>query len=344
MIKKNCWIYAIWIGLILCAQAWAAAPRPLDIVATTPELGALAAALSGEAGRVRTITSGKEDPHFLNARPTFVVMARDADLWIRMGMDLEVGWEPVLLESARNPAIRVGQSGHFDAGEAIAYALEVPDATATRAQGDVHPHGNPHYMLDPLNARAVAIALADRLGRIDPVRQGLYEANLSLFLQRLDEAMFGEALVDRLGAEQLWAAEVEGVLPDLLAHQGVADLLGGWRHAMWPWREKPIITFHKSWSYFVNRFGLAVAAHLEPLPGVPPSPAHLARVIETAGKHGAALIVREPFYPPRPADFVSRETGIPVVVVSCYGADASAGGYFALMDIIVGAFTRSIDF
>jgi zinc/manganese transport system substrate-binding protein len=341
MTKKNCWFHALWIGLFLCLQAEAGASRPLNIVATTPELGALAAALTGRAGSVRTITSGQEDPHFLNARPTFVVMARDADLWIRMGMDLEVGWEPVLLESARNPAIRVGKPGHFDAGGAIVYALEVPDATATRAQGDVHPHGNPHYMLDPLNARAVAIALAARLARIDSPGGPDYESHLALFLKRLDAAMFGEDLVARVGAERLWAAEAEGSLPDFLAELGVLEGLGGWRQAMRPLRDKSIITFHKSWSYFAHRFGLSVAAELEPLPGVPPSPAHLARVIDMAGQMGAVLIVREPFYPPRPADFVARETGIPVAVVSSYGTDASSDGYFTLMDTIIGAFTRA---
>jgi len=265
-------------------------------------------------------------------------MARDADLWIRMGLDLEIGWEPVLLDSARNRGIRVGQPGHFDAGGAIAYALEVPDVTATRAMGDVHAQGNPHYIIDPLNARAVVSALAQRLGQIDPANHDAYNANLAAFLRRLDVAMFGEVLVDRLGAERLWAAEADGTLLALVAQEGAEEQLGGWRKALQPWVGKPIVTFHKSWSYFAHRFGLEVAAELEPLPGVPPSPAHLARVIDLVREQEVRLLLKEPFYPARPANFVARATDIRVAQVNSYGTDASADGYFMLMNAIVEAF------
>ncbi len=316
-----------------------ATPRRMNIVATTPELGALAAALAGDRARIRTITSGREDPHFLQARPTFMVMARDADLWIRMGMDLEIGWEPVLLDGARNAAIRSGQPGHFDAGASIAYALEVPDATATRAMGDVHPHGNPHYMTDPLNARAVAQALAARLTERDPDHAADYETRLAAFLKRLDNAMYGEALVAKIGAERLWTAEADGELDTLLQKEAAENLLGGWRKTMRPWQDKPIIVFHKSWSYLAHRFGLRIAAELEPLPGVPPSPAHLAKVVDLAKQQKIALILKEPFYPARPARFVAAQAGdIRVAEINSYGTDASADGYFKMMDAIVGAF------
>ncbi len=318
--------------------ARAGSQRTLNIVATTPELASLASAIAGERASVRSITAGQEDPHFLNARPTYMVMARDADLWIRMGLELEVGWEPVILDGSRNRSIRVGQRGHFDAGAFIPYVLEVPDATATRAMGDVHPSGNPHYMIDPYCARAVAIALADRLIDLDPAHADTYRDGLKSFLARLDRAMFGAGLVERFGGDRLWAAEAEGRLWELIEEEGAEDDLGGWRGAMRPWKGKPIITFHKSWSYFAKRFELVLVAELEPLPGVPPSPAHLARVIDLARARDVSLILKEPFYPVRPARFVSRETGARVAVANTFAADASADGFFKLMDQIVGAF------
>lgn len=312
---------------------------PLNVVATTPELASLAAAIGGGAARVRTITSGREDPHFLQARPTFMVMARNADLWIRMGMDLEVGWEPVILESARNPRIRVGQPGHFDASAFTAYVLEVPDATATRAMGDVHPGGNPHFMLDPRNARRVAIGLADRMQQLNPAGREDYDAGLTAFLRRLDEAAFGADLVEALGGDRLWAAEADGKLAEWLDAEGAADRLGGWMAAMRGWRGKPVISFHKSWSYLAHRFGFEVVAELEPLPGVPPSPAHLARVVDIATDRGVEIILKEPFYPARPANLVARRSGARVAVVNSYATDASREGYFDWMNAIVNAFS-----
>lgn len=274
----------------------------------------------------------------MQARPTFTVMARDADLWLRMGMELEIGWEPVLLASARNPRIRIGQPGHFDAGAYITYALDVPEATATRAQGDVHPSGNPHYLTDPLNARAVAIGLAERLMAIDPANAEHYRSGLSAFLERLDRSMFGPALIGKIGAEKLWESETENELMALLGNNDAETLLGGWRGAMQAWRDKPVVAFHKSWSYLAHRFGFRVIAELEPLPGVPPSPAHLTRVIELMKQEQVKLILREPFYPERPARFVARATGAKVATVNSYGTDSSADGYFSFMDSLMKAF------
>ncbi len=328
-----------WISVIAMAlTATTLVARPLNIVATTPELGALASAIAGDRARVRTITTGRQDPHFLQARPTFTVMARDADLWLRMGLELEIGWEPILIESSRNPRIRVGQPGHFDAGAYIAYALEVPEATATRAQGDVHPSGNPHYLTDPLNARAVANALAERLMAIDPSYADHYRDRRSAFMDRLDRAMFGAEAIEKFGADRLWEAETENRLIPLLEKENLAGLLGGWRGTMQNWRNKPVVTFHKSWSYLAHRFGFRVVDELEPLPGVPPSPAHLTRVINRMKQEQVALILREPFYPERPARFVANATGARVAIVNSYGTDSSADGYFTFIDSIMEAF------
>ena len=329
-----------WIGTAALIFSGSTFARPLNIVATTPELGSLASAIAGERAAVRSITAGQEDPHFLNARPTYMVMARNADLWIRMGLDLEIGWEPVIIDGSRNRSIRVGQRGHFDAANYVPYVLEVPDATVTRAMGDVHPSGNPHYMIDPYCARAVAIALAERLIDLDPAHAETYRAGLKDFLARLDREMFGAGLVERLGGERLWAAEAEGRFWELLEAEEALDDLGGWRGAMRSWKGKPIITFHKSWSYFAGRFDLTVAGELEPLPGIPPSPAHLARVIDLVRAREISLILKEPFYPLRPAEFVARETGARVATANTFATDVAADAYFRLMDSIVAAFAE----
>lgn len=336
---KNHWM----TGLVACAcgiMALTSSATPLNVVATTPELGSIASAVGGDRVQVRTITSGREDPHFLQARPTFTVMARDADLWIRMGMDLEVGWEPILLESSRNARIRVGQPGHFDGAAYIAYALEVPDATATRAMGDVHPAGNPHYMLDPLNARLIANAMAARLSRLDPEGTAEYQENLNRFLQRLDTAMFGSDTVQTIGADTLWDAIQRHALDEILETAQAANQLSGWAAAMRPYQGKPILTFHKSWSYLAHRFGFLIAAELEPLPGVPPSPAHLARVVDIARSQDVSLLLKEPFYPSRPANLVARQSDVRVVTISSYATDASPDGYFNWMHEVIAAFQK----
>jgi ABC-type Zn uptake system ZnuABC Zn-binding protein ZnuA len=152
----------------------------------------------------------------------------------------------------------MGQAGHFDAASCIPVVLDVPQTGITRAQGDVHPSGNPHYMLDPLNARAVARALSARLCRLDPLNESAYKQGLVSFLDRLDEAMFGADLLKKIASETLWDAEADGGLDALLSEQKAEALLGGWRGAMRKWKGKGIVTFHKNWSYFSNRFGVQV--------------------------------------------------------------------------------------
>ncbi len=315
--------------------------RQLRIVATTPELASMAAAIAGANARVNSITTGREDPHFLQARPTFMVLARDADLWLRMGLELEIGWEPLLLDGARNPSIRPGQTGHFDGGAYAAYVLDIRDSRVTRAQGDVHPSGNPHYLLDPFNGRAVAVALASRLMEVDPANKAAYEAGLADFLEKLDSAMFGAELVKKYGGEHVWKEEISGTFDSFVAKEGVESATGGWKAAMRPARDTQIITFHKSFTYFAHRFGLVIASELEPVPGVPPSPAHLAGVIEQMNAEKIGLILMEPFYPRKPADFVAGRTNARVAVVSSYATNSTANGYLEMIDAIVNAVANS---
>ncbi len=313
----------------------AAQARPLRVVATIPDLAAIAAAIGGEAVVVHSISQGREDPHFLQARPTYVVRARDADLWIRAGMELEIGWEPLILEGSRNRSIQPGQRGFLDASEFVAEPLEVPTGPITRAMGDVHAAGNPHYLLDPLNARAVARGIGARLAALRPAEAERFRAGTDAFVRELDERMFGVAALEKAPGDDLWAKLDDGSLDGWLVDQGAAA--GGWLARAAPFRGKPIATFHKSFTYFAHRFGLDVVIELEPVPGVPPSPAHLARVIETAQAREIGVLLMEPFYPRRPADFVARRTGLRVGVVSSYALDTAPDAWFRMMDDVVAA-------
>ena len=306
---------------------------PLKIVATTSDLAAIAKAVAGDKADVRSICTGKEDPHMLQAKPSVILQARDADLWIRIGLELEIGWEPPILDGSRNTRIRVGTKGHLDASESV-LVLDVPQTTITRAMGDVHPMGNPHYWLDPLNGRRIAGAIAERLALIAPNDADTFRSNAAAFQRALDERMFGiEALKDR-DAGTLWQKLERG--EDI-------PKLGGWAAAMAPLRGGRIVTYHKSWVYFANRFGLNVVAELEPKPGVPPTAAHLAEVAETAKADGVKIILQEPFYSTKAANQIAEKTGARVVVAAnSVGGQPEATDYLALMDQIVKHVTETI--
>jgi ABC-type Zn uptake system ZnuABC Zn-binding protein ZnuA len=334
------------LALSLSTPAWAA---KLKIVTTTSDLAAIAHAVAGEKAEVHGICTGKEDPHMLTAKPSVILLARDADLWIRIGLELEIGWEPPILDGSRNTRIRVGSKGHLDASES-ALVLDVPQTAITRAMGDVHPSGNPHYWLDPLNGRRVAGAIAGRLALLDPANAAFYRENAAAFQKTLDERMFGAGLVQAVGADALWAKTQDGSMAAFLgdpAKTGKAGLprrsdgvegakAGGWVAAMLPLRGQKIVTYHRSWVYLAHRFGLEVAAELEPKPGVPPTAAHLAEVAETARAGEVKLILQEPFYSTKAANQLAAKTGARVVVVAnSVGGQPEATDYLALMDLIV---------
>lgn len=314
------------------------AEKPLNVVATTPELASIAAAIGKSALKITTISTGKEDPHFLQAKPSFMVRARNCDLWIRNGLELEVGWEPVLLEGAGNPKIRIGQKGHFDSGAFVAYVMDIPTKGTTRASGDVHLGGSPHFMTDPFQARTIAVAIAERLKANDPLNTETYREGVKSFLYKLDSAMFGEELVQKIGGDRLWQAETDGNLNKLLSDEDCTLSLSGWKKIMSNWEGENIVTFHKSFNYFANRFKLNIVGHLEPLPGVPPTPSHIAKIVETVKSFNVKVILKEPFYPMKPALLVNKKTGVRIAEVSSYGTNSSEGGYIDFIDSIVSVF------
>lgn len=324
------WLHRAALVALLCAGARAA--PPIRIVTTTSDLGHLARHVGGDRVDVLALCAGYEDPHFLQAKPGFVLRARNADLWIRVGMDLEIGWEPPVLDGSRNRRIRPGQPGHLCASTCI-HALDIPTGPLTRDMGDVHAAGNPHYWLDPWNGRRIAAGIADRLALLYPADAAYFQSNRLAFARELDEAMFGADLVARVDGDRLWALQEGGELEAFLHAEGLASALGGWVRALAPLKGKSIVTYHKSWVYFAHRFGLSVVAELEPKPGVPPTAAHLSSLEERMRREGIELILQEPFYSRRAADRVARNTGARVVLAaSSVGATPEASGYLALFD------------
>jgi len=326
---------AAWVATALPASPCNAASDPLTVVTTTTDLKSLVEAVGGDRVLATSIACGYEDPHFVQAKPSYMMTAREADLWVRIGMELEIGWEELLLDGSRNPRIRIGGPGHLDASEGV-LRLEVPSVRVTRELGDIHPLGNPHYWLDPLNGRIVAKAIADRLAQLRASDADTFRKNLATFTAALDTRMFGAEMVREVGGDSLWAMALKGNLGDFLNQHNLTGKLGGWAGRMRPWRGARIVTYHRSWSYFANRFGLVVAAELEPKPGVPPSPAHLATVVERMKADGIKVVLMEPFYSRKSADFVAAKTGATVLVCpNSVGGEKEAADYLVLIDLIV---------
>ena len=314
------------LTLALACAAGAGAGQPLNIVATTSDIADLAKTVAGEHALVSSICTGTEDPHYLTAKPGFIARARAADLWIAVGLELESAWELPVLNGSRNRKIQPGTDGYLDLSKSVEL-LDVPHGPLSRAMGDVHPGGNPHYWLDPLNGRRMAEAIAERLARLRPEQAGDFYANLAAFRGDLDRRMFGAEALKGVQAETLWERHARG--------EEIAAL-GGWAAQLAPLRGRGLVTYHKSWIYFAHRFGLRVVGELEPKPGVPPTAGHLADLVATMTAEQVNLILQEPFYSPKAAEQVAGKTGARVVVVAnSVGGQPEAADYLALTDRIV---------
>lgn len=282
------------------------ASAALRVVATTPEYGAIATAIGGDKVTVATLAKPTEDPHFVDAKPSHIVTLNRADVLIEGGAELEAGWLPPLLEGARNPKIAAGAPGHVRASEGIEL-LDVP-AVLDRSQGDVHAAGNPHFMMDPVNAGTVAAHVAKVFCALDAASCPAYRANLEAFQAKLD-------------------AKTKD-----------------WESVLAPFKGTAIVTYHPTWRYFARRFGLVSNLYLEPKPGIPPSPPHLADVIQAMTAGTIRVILVEPFQSRKTAEAVADRTGGLVVDVCQFpgGLPGTANDYIALMDADVKAIAAGL--
>jgi zinc/manganese transport system substrate-binding protein len=337
---RHVWLTAV--GASMALPSAARADGKLKVVTTTTDLKSIVEAVGGDKVEVASLGTGHEDPHFIDAKPSYMLLARNADLWVRVGMELEIGYEALILDGSRNTKIRIGTPGHLDASEGV-LRLEVPTGKIDRSMGDIHPQGNPHYWLDPLNGRIVAKNASLRLSKLDPANANYYADNLKVFQKKLDEAMFGPKLLAQAEGARLWAMLLKGQLDAFVKDHGGGAVAGGWWGAMKPLAGMKIITFHRSWTYFANRFGLDVIDQLEPKPGIDPSPGHLAEVITKVEREGAKLLLMEPFYSRKPADFVAGKTAVKVVqVAASAGGQPEATDYIRMIDNIVKNCTAAV--
>jgi len=325
------------------AEAALFGPKKLRIVTTTTDLRSIAEAVGGDKVTVTNLATGYQDPHFLETKPSYMMKARRADVWIRVGMELEIGYEEPIIDGSRNRRIRIGTLGHLDVSKDV-MRLEVPTTQKVdRSMGDVHPLGNPHYWLDPLNGKVVATNIADRLAQLRPADAAYFRANAAAFHKRIDESLFGKGLVAKLGGENLCAILQRGQLAEALKGRNLETDLAGWVGQLWPYRGAKVVTYHRSWSYFAHRFGLEVIDELEPKPGVPPSPRHVREVIESMNAQNVRVILVEPFYERRTPNLVAGKTRARVVPIpNAVGGTPEASDYLALFDCIVARLVEAL--
>jgi zinc/manganese transport system substrate-binding protein len=283
-------VHKLWIALSLLLAVLAFGPvarAEVVVVATVPSLAVIAKEVGGQHAKVTSLSLPTQDPHFVDAKPSLALELNKADLLLAVGLELELGWLPVLQTGARNPKVQAGSNGFLDVSQFV-NRLGVPQQPVDRSAGDIHPGGNPHYLYDPRAAAAVAKGIAVRLGDLDPPRRGVYHTNLEGFLKRLQAARAG------------WEAR-------LAKHRGA-----------------PVITYHKSWVYLLDWLGLKEIETLEPKPGIPPNPAHVARVLVAARTQKARAILQESYYPDQTAKLIAEKSGARLVVLPG-GADFRAG-------------------
>lgn len=278
--------------------AMPAAQGKINAVATLPDFGAVARQIGGDNVDVTVLAKPTEDPHFVDARPSFVVKMRQADVLIDGGAELEIGWLPPLLQNARNPRIDVGQPGRVQASQGIRL-MEVPEQL-TRAAGDVHAMGNPHFMIDPIIAKAVAAHMATAFSAVDPPHAAAYQSNEKSFENTINAKL------------QEWGSK------------------------LLPYKGQSLVAYHDSWPYFAHRFGFNINVFLEPKPGIPPSPSHLAEVIAQMKAQKIKAIIVEPYHDKKIAEKVAESTGAKVVNFCQFpGGLPNTDTYIALIDVLV---------
>ncbi len=278
----------------------------LKVVTTTSDLASLAAEVGGDKIAVDSMAKGYQDPHFVEAKPSFVIKLHSADLLIAVGRELEIGWLPPLVTQSRNAKIQPGGAGYLDAS-LTARILDIPTGQITRAMGDVHPSGNPHYWLDPDNGKRIARAIADKLGAMDPANAAYFKQRLADFEKRLD----------------------------------AAD--AGWKTAMAPYKGAKVVTYHRSWPNLVDHFGLDVIGYVEPKPGIPPSPSHTIALIQEMKRQSAKVILVEPYFDLKTPQSIAQKTGAQVVVLApSVGAEKEITDYVKLFDYDVRALIAAL--
>jgi zinc/manganese transport system substrate-binding protein len=301
-------MHRVFLAIFLVLATFAApraARAELSVVTTTPDLAAIAAAVGGPRVRVKALALPTQDPHWVDARPNLALDLSRADLLIAIGAELEVGWLPTLQVGSRNGKIQVGAKGYLDCSELVSL-LERPAAKVERSMGDIHPGGNPHYLLDPRSAERVAVGIGKRLAELDPEGKATYLDLSKRFVASLREAR------------------------------------ARWEAKLLPVRGREVIAFHRSLVYLADWLGLSVVDHVEPKPGIPPNPGHVAELIERAKQRQIRAILQESWYPTGTSELIAKKIGAKLVRLPG-GTNFQAGqSYIAFMDRIVAALAGAL--
>jgi zinc/manganese transport system substrate-binding protein len=297
--------FALLAAFPLATQA----ASKINVMSSTEDMASIAREVGGDAITAESIAKGYQDPHFVEPKPSFILKLQKADLLLTVGLDLEIGWLPPLITQSRNAKIQRGGSGYMDMSQ-VCKILEIPTGPVSRAQGDVHPLGNPHYWLDPDNGRRIAKALADKFSALQPDKAADFARRFADFDQRL------------------------------------ATATKGWEAKMAPFKGRKIITYHRSWPNFCDHFGLVVPEYVEPKPGIPPSPQHTLDLENLMKAQGIKVIVVEPYFDLKAPNKIAADVGGQVVVLMpSVGGNKETSTYFQLFDydinLLVNALSKS---
>jgi zinc/manganese transport system substrate-binding protein len=302
--------FRLYLALIACSVIFGssqAQAKKLNVITATTDLASLAQEVGGDKIDVESIAKGYQDPHFVEAKPSFLLRLRRADLLIVVGLDLEIGWLPPLITQSGNPKIQHASVGYLDASQ-FAEILEKPSGVVSRAMGDVHPLGNPHYWLDPDNGRRIAKGISDKLGEMDPADAAYFQQRFQDFDKRLTEA------------EKNWDAQMK------------------------PYRGRKVVSYHKSWPNFAKHFGLDVAGYIEPRPGIPPSPGHTIELVQQMRRENIKIVMVEPYFDLKTPNSIGSQTGAKVVVMlPSVGGEKDVTDYFKLFDYDIGLLKKAFD-
>jgi zinc/manganese transport system substrate-binding protein len=284
------------VAALLLTPVAARAQGKLNVMTATEDLASIAREVGGDHVTVEGIAKGYQDPHFVEAKPSFILKLQKADVLVVVGRELEIGWLPPLIQQSRNAKIQPGAAGYLDAS-LQATILEVPTGQVTRAMGDVHPLGNPHYWMDPENGKRIGKEIADKLSELRPNDRAFFEQKLADFTTRLD------------AAEKRWMAQ------------------------MAPYKGTKVVTYHRSFPNFAERFGLDIIGYVEPKPGIPPSPQHTLDLINEMKRQNVKIVLVEPYFDMKTPNAIGRDTGAQVLVMPpSVGGVKEITDYFTLFD------------
>jgi zinc/manganese transport system substrate-binding protein len=292
--KVRTLVYAL--AALLAVTVPAGAQGKLNVMATTEDLASIGREIGGDHVTIESIARGYQDPHFVEAKPSFILKLQKADVLIVVGKELEIGWLPPLIQQSRNAKVQPGADGYLDAS-VNAQILEMPTGQITRAMGDVHPLGNPHYWLDPENGKKIGKEIADKFSQLRPNDRAYFEQRLADFTSRLD------------AAEKRWLQQ------------------------MAPYKGMKVVTYHRSFPNFAERFGLDIVGYVEPRPGIPPTPQHTLDLINEMKRQNIKLVLVEPYFDLKTPNAIGQQTGAQVLVLPpSVGGVKEATDYFKLFD------------